>query len=88
MNFINLDLCRRAFLPVLFVAVDVYRADERHHIALAEPVENHISIAIPCDAIEEVRLGFFLTITLRTVAGNRKLAVAILTCGLDLRIGS
>ena len=57
-------------------------------ISLAEPIDDHISVAVPGGAGEEGCLGRLLTVTLRAVAGNGELAEAVLSNGLDFGIGS
>lgn len=55
---------------------------------LAEPIDDHISVAIPGGAGKEVGFGVFLALTLRAVASNGELAEAVLANGLDFGIGS
>jgi len=55
---------------------------------LAEPIDDHISVAVPGSAGEEVCLGSLLALTLRAVTGNGELAEAVLSNGLDFGIGS
>ena len=74
MYLLDLDSDRRTLHAVLFVAVVVDRADERYHIALAKPINDHISVAVPSGAGKEVGFGIFLALTLRAVASDSELA--------------
>ena len=88
MDFLDFDLGRRTLLTVLFIAVDVDSSDECDHIALAEPIGDHICVAVPGGAGKEVGFGILLALALRAVAGNGELAKTALAFGLDFGIGS
>lgn len=88
MDLLDFDLDKRTLLTVLFKAVDVDCSDECHHIALSEPINDHISVAVPGDAGKEVSFGILLVLTLWTVAGNGELAKTVLAFGLNFGIDS
>ena len=87
-DFLNLDFGGGTLLTVLFIAVDVDCSDECHHIALAEPIDDHICVAVLGGAGKEVGFGILLALALRAVAGNDELAKTALAFGLDFGIGS
>ena len=55
---------------------------------IAEPIDDHISVAVPGSAGEEVCLGSLLALTHRAFASDSELEEAVLANGLDFGIGS